>query len=149
LFISSKAWGKETLSWDICRGIKIEPFVGIGAPLSRGIFYVLELKQSLTTRQIGKNVINIPYFKDTSYSTVNRKVRKLEKQGYLKKTQTCQRVGGLTNYYELTQRAKLRTLLDSNKKEEFFENKSEEIEQMLIADFIKAKQNKREKQIQH
>jgi hypothetical protein len=26
----------------------------------------------------------------------------LEKQGYLKKTQTCQRVGGLTNYYELT-----------------------------------------------
>ena len=133
------------MAWDSCRGIAIEPFVGRGAPLSRGIFYVLGLKQPLTTRQIGKNVINIPYFKDTSYSTVNKKVRNLEKQGYLKKTQTYQRVGGLTNYYELTPRANLKTVLDSNRKEDLFENKSEEIEQMLLAAFIKAKQNKQEK----
>jgi predicted transcriptional regulator len=146
LFISSKACGgKETLAWDECRGIAVEPFVGRGGPLSRGIFYVLELKQTLTTRQIGKNVISIPHFKDTTLSTVNKKVRDLEKQGYLKKTQTIQRVGGLTNYYELTQRAKYKTILDSNEKEELFENKSEEIEQMLLAAFIKAKQNKREK----
>jgi predicted transcriptional regulator len=104
----------------------------------------LAIKQSLTTRQIGKNVTNIPYFKDTSLSTVNKKVRDLEKQGYLKKTQTIQRVGGLTNYYELTQRAKYKTILDSNEKEELFENKSEEIEQMLLAALIKAKQNKHE-----
>ena len=133
------------MAWDECRGIAVEPFVGRGAPLSRGIFYVLELKQSLTTRQIRKDVINIPFFKKTSYSTVNKKVRDLEKQGYLKKTQTYQRVGGLTNYYELTPRAKLKAVLDSNRKEEFFENKSEEIEQMLLEAFIKAKQNKREK----
>jgi predicted transcriptional regulator len=133
------------LAWDECRGIAVEPFVGRGAPLSRGIFYVLELKQSLTTRQIGKNVNTIPYFKDTTLSTVNKKVRDLEKQGYLKKTQTFQRVGGLTNYYELTPRAKLKTVLDSNRKEEFFENKSEGIEQMLLAALIKAKQNKNEK----
>ncbi len=133
------------MAWDSCRGIAIEPFVGRGAPLSRGIFYVLGLKQPLTTRQIGKNVINIPYFKDTSYSTVNKKVRNLEKQGYLKKTQTNQKVGGLTNYYELTQKANLKTVLDSNRKEDLFENKSEEIEQMLLAAFIKAKQNKQEK----
>jgi DNA-binding PadR family transcriptional regulator len=146
LFISSKACGgKEILAWDECRGLAVEPFVGRGGPLSRGIFYVLSVKQPLTTRQIGKNVINIPFFKKTSYSTVNKKVRDLEKQGYLKKTQTCQRVGGLSNYYELTQRAKFKTLLDSNRKEEFFENKSEEIEQMLLAALIKAKQNKNEK----
>lgn len=133
------------MAWDSCRGIAVEPFVGRGAPLSRGIFYVLGLKQPLTTRQIGKNVINIPYFKDTSYSTINKKVRDLEKQGYLNKTQTYQRVGGLTNYYELTPRANLKTVLDSNRKEELFENKSEEIELMLLAAFIKAKQNKHEK----
>ena len=133
------------MAWDECRGIAVKPIVGRGGPLSRGIFYVLGLKEPLTTRQIGKNVINIPFFKDTSLSTVNKKVRDLEKQGYLKKTQTIQRVGGLTNYYELTQRAKYKTLLDSNEKEEFFENKSEEIEQMLLEAFIKAKQNKREK----
>jgi predicted transcriptional regulator len=98
----------------------------------------------LTTRQIGKNVITIPYFKDTTLSTVNKKVRDLEKQGYLKKTQTYQRVGGLTNYYELTQKAKYKTFLDSNRKEELFENKSEEIEKMLLEAFIKAKQNKQE-----
>jgi predicted transcriptional regulator len=133
------------LAWDECRGIAVEPFVGRGGPLSRGIFYVLELKHSLTTRQIGKNVSTIPYFKETSLSTVNKKVRDLEKQGYLNKTQTYQRIGGLTNYYELTPRAKLKTILDSNKKEALFENQSQEIEQMLLAAFIKAKQNKNEK----
>jgi predicted transcriptional regulator len=146
LFISSKACGgKETLAWDECRGLAIDPFVGRGGPLCRGIFYVLGVKQPLSTRQIGKNVKNIPYFKKTSYSTVNKKVRDLEKQGYLNKTQTNERVGGLTNYYELTPRANLKTVLDSNSKEELFENKSEEIEQMLLAAFIKAKQNKHEK----
>ena len=101
------------MAWDVRRGIAIEPFVGRGGPLSRGIFYVLGVKQPLTTRQIGKNVINIPYFKDTSYSTVNRKVRDLEKKGYLKKTQTKERVGGITNYYELTPNANLAKFLDA------------------------------------
>jgi predicted transcriptional regulator len=99
----------------------------------------------LTTRQIGKNVRNIPHFKSTTDSTINKKVRDLEKKGYLKKTQTIQRVGGLTNYYELTPRAKFKTILDSNEKEELFENKSEEIEQMYLAAFIKAKLDKHEK----
>jgi predicted transcriptional regulator len=103
------------------------------------------LKQPLTTRQIGKNVINIPYFKNTSLSTVNKKVRALEKQGYLKKTQVTQRVGGLANYYELTPSANLAKFLDSNSAKKLFENKSDEVNQILLADLIKAQQDLREK----
>ena len=128
------------MAWDVRRGIAIEPFVGTGGPLSRGIFYVLGVKQPLTTRQIGKKVINIPYFKDTSYSTVNRKVRDLEKKGYLKKTQTNQRVGGITNYYELTPNANLAKFLDANSVKEIFENKSQEVALTILADLIQAQQ---------
>jgi predicted transcriptional regulator len=132
------------LEWNKRRGIAVEPFIGTGGSLSRAVCYVLGLKQPLTTRQIAKNVINIPYFKNRRISTINRKVRKLEKQGYLKKTQTTLRIGGLTNYYELTRSANFKIFLDSTRKEELFENKSEEIEEMLLEAFIKAKQNKKE-----
>jgi len=124
------------------RGIAIKPFVGTGAPLSRGIYYVLNLKQPLTTRQIGKSVISIPYFKETTLSTINKKVRKLEEHGYLKKTQITQKVGGLTNYYESTIRFNNRWILDSNTEKELFENKNEETEQILNSVLKKALQDK-------
>jgi DNA-binding PadR family transcriptional regulator len=135
-------WSKKTLAWNECLGIPVEPFVNRGGPLSRAIFNVLGVKQPLTTRQIGKNVRNIPYFKDTRYSTVNKKVRDLEKHRYLKKTQVTQRVGGLTNYYELTQYANYKKLLDSTSREELFENKSDEEALILSADLINTKQDK-------
>lgn len=133
------------MAWDESRGIALGPFVGRGAPLSRAICYVLAIKQPMTTRQIGKNVRAIPYFKDTRYSTVNKKVRELEKQGCLKKTQTKERVGGLTNYYELTPQAILKKILDSNSAEELFGNKSDEEALILAANLIKNQQDKPKK----
>jgi hypothetical protein len=102
----------------------------------------LAIKQPLTTRQIAKNIINIPYFKNTSLSTTNKKARELEKHGYLDKTQTNQRVGGLTNYYELTPKFMLSNLLDSNPAKELFGNKSRDVSLNLLAEIINAQQDK-------
>jgi hypothetical protein len=133
---------QKALAWDTCRGIAVAPFVGTGGPLSRGIYYVLSIKHPLSTRQIYKSVISIPYFKDTLLSTINKKVRKLEEHGYLKKTQTNQKIGGSTNYYELTTRFINRWILDSNTKKELFENKSQETEQIFNLVFKAALQDK-------
>lgn len=134
---------QKALAWKKCKGVAVAPFVGRGGPLSRGIFYVLNIQHPLSTRQIGKSVMNIPYFKEkTTISTVNKKVRKLEENGYLKKTQTNQRVGGPTNYYDLTTRFINRWILDSNTAKELFENKSQENEQIFNLVFKRALQDK-------
>jgi len=90
------------LACDRSKGIAVEPFVGRGADLSRAIVRVLEAKQPQTTRQISKAVTGFPDQKGTACSTVNKKVREIEKKGYLQKVQVNQRVGGITNYYQLT-----------------------------------------------
>ncbi len=133
---------QKTLAWDKCRGIAVAPFVGVGGDLSRGIYYVLNIKHILSTRQIHKSVVSIPYFKDTLLATINKKVRKLEERGYLKKTHINQKIGGPTNYYELTTRFTNRWILDSNTKKELFENKSDDTEQILNLSFKKALQDK-------
>jgi len=75
------------LAWDESKGIVVGPFVGRGASLNRAIIYVLGAKQPQTTRQISKSVKSIPDFRGTSTSTVNKRVRDLEKHGYLRKGQ--------------------------------------------------------------
>lgn len=133
------------MAWDESKGIVVEPFVGRGAALNRAIFYVLGCKQPQTTRQISKSVKSIPDFKDTSTSTVNKRVRDLEKHGYLKKVQVTQRVGGITNYYELTPQANLNKFLDANKASDLFKSLSSEMATIVLADLIKAKEEKEDK----
>ena len=115
------------------KGIAVEPFIGRGTTVNRAIFQVLGAKQPQKTRQISKKVTNIPEFKDTSCSTVNKRVRDLEKNGYLKRTQANERVGGITNYYELTSKAYLAKFLDSNSAEDIFEHISDEAALIILA----------------
>ncbi len=133
------------MAWDESKGIVVEPFVGRGAALNRAIFYVLGCKQPQTTRQISKSVKSIPDFKGTSTSTVNKRVRDLEKHCYLKKAQVTQRVGGITNYYELTPQANLNKFLDANKASDLFTGLSGEMATIVLADLIKAKVEKEDK----
>jgi DNA-binding PadR family transcriptional regulator len=133
------------LAWDESKGIVVEPFVGRGSALNRAIIYVLGVQQPQTTRQISKNVKNIPDFKGTSTSTVNKRVRDLEKHGYLKKAQVTQRVGGITNYYELTPQAHLNKFLDANKASELFTGLSGELAAIVLANLIRAKEEKEDK----
>ena len=133
------------MAWDESKGIVVDPFVGRGAALNRAIFYVLGCEQPQTTRQISKSVKSIPEFKETSTSTVNKRVRDLEKHGYLEKVQVTQRVGGITNYYELTPQADLNRFLDTNKATDLFTGLSRETATTVLADLIKAKTEKENK----
>lgn len=128
------------MAWENNKGIAVDPFIGRGAALNRAIIYVLATKQPQTTRQISKNVTNIPDFKNTSVSTVNKRVRDLEKKGCLKKTQVTERVGGLTNYYELAPKAYLSKFIDSNTAEDLFTHISDEAALIILAALIKAKE---------
>ncbi len=116
----------------------LDPFVGRGAALNRVITDILGVKEPQTTRQISKNVINIQEFKNTSCSTVNKRVRDLEKHGYLKKAQVKERIGGITNYYELTPKLYLAKFLDSNSVDDLFENISDKESLIILASLIKA-----------
>jgi hypothetical protein len=118
------------------KGIELELFRHRGQKLNRAITRVLGAKQPQTTRQIGKNVANLPNQKNTRLSTVNKRVRALKEQGALKTTQTKERVGGITNYYELTSNAYLAMLLNSYSKEDLFEKISEESALIIAADLV-------------
>jgi predicted transcriptional regulator len=130
------------LAWDECKGIAVDPFAGRGAALSRAIYHVLEVNQPLTTRQISKNVKNIPDFKGTSCSTVNKKVRDLERKGYLQRVQITQRVGGITNYYQLTPNVELAEFLDTHTAKELFTGINRDDAARILADLRKAQERK-------
>jgi predicted transcriptional regulator len=132
-----------TLAWDKSKGIVVDPFIGRGAPLNRAIIYVLGLRQPQTTRQISKSVNCIPEFKGTSTSTVNKRVRDLETGGYLAKVQVTQRVGGITNYYQLTPNAELSQYLDNHTANELFTGINPDDAAKILADIKKAQQKKR------
>lgn len=123
------------------KGIALAALTKRGAALNRAIIRVLGAKQPQTTRQIGKNVAAIPEYKDTRCSTVNKRVRDLEKRGYLIKSQVKERVGGVTNYYELTPKAYLAKYLDLNSVEDLFEHASDEAALIILATLIDAQQN--------
>ena len=131
------------LAWDKSKGIVVDPFIGRGAPLNRAIIYVLDLKQPQTTRQISKSINSIPQFKNTSTSTVNKRVRDLETGGYLTKVQVTQRVGGITNYYQLTPNAELSQYLDTHTANELFTGINPEDATKILEDLKKAQQKKR------
>jgi DNA-binding MarR family transcriptional regulator len=106
--------------------------------LNHAIIDTLGAKHPQTTRQIAKNIKNIPELRGTSCSTVNKRVRALLQDGYLKKTTVQQRVGGLTNYYELTLKAHLAKFLISHNAEELFGNITDEAAIIILADLIEA-----------
>jgi predicted transcriptional regulator len=92
---------------------RISVFKGREARLNRAIIQVLGAKEPQTTRQLRKKITQIKGLNHTSYSTVNKRVRSLERSGYLRKAAIEERTGGITNFYELTPKAYLTTFLDS------------------------------------
>jgi predicted transcriptional regulator len=79
----------------------------------------------------------------TGCSTVNKRVRDLENHGYLKKTKVTERVGGLTNYYELTPKAYLAMFLNAHSPEELFDHISDEAALIILADLINAQKEEK------
>ena len=91
---------------------KLSIFKGREAKLNRAIINVFESEETKSTRQIYKKIIQNKELKNTNYSTVNKRIRNLEKTGFLKKTLTQKRSGGITNYYQLQPKALLAKFLD-------------------------------------
>ncbi len=118
--------------------IKLWPFTRRGAKLHRAIFRILGDKQPQTTRQIGKKATSFPRLKGTSLSTVNKSVRNLQQHGYLNKTEIKERVGGITNYYELTPNAYLAKYFEIKSEEDLFEDISGEAALIILADIVYA-----------
>jgi predicted transcriptional regulator len=122
-----------------CIGIAIDPFVGRGSKLNKAIIEILIIKQPLTTRQIGKAVKNIAEFKDTSQSAVNKRVRNLAENQFLNGTHVVKKVGGPTNYYELTMKAMFRRMLYSNSPKDTWNKLTDEEELTIFAILVNAK----------
>jgi len=93
---------------------RISVFKGREAKLNRAIFQILALKSPLTIYDIHKEVKARRGLRRTRYATVNKRVRSLEKSGYIKKIGLKKTKAGFeASTYELTARTYLVILLNS------------------------------------
>jgi predicted transcriptional regulator len=118
------------------KATELEVFKGREAKLNLAIFLVLGYKEPQTTREICKKVNQVKGRKHFSYSTVNRRVRSLEEQLYIKKTEVKQRLGGITNYYELRPKAHLAKFLNSTNMNNMIEQVNDETAVTLLGAFF-------------
>ena len=105
---------------------KLSIFKGREGKLNRAIINTFESEETKSTRQIYKKIIQKKELKNTNYSTVNKRIRNLEKNGFLKKTLTKKRSGGITNYYQLQPKALLAKFVDTHNVKDLFENITDE-----------------------
>ncbi len=120
--------------------VQLSVFKGREAKLNHAIILALCLKEPQTTRALFKTIIHIKNLKDTSYATVNKRVRSLETLGYLKKAQTKQRPGGLTNYYELHPRAYLIKFFATTSIDELIKQTNDETALVMYATLMGTKE---------
>ncbi len=112
-------------------------FRGREAKLNRAILQTLVTKEPVSTRELYKKIIHLKRLKETSYSTVNKRVRSLEILGYLKKIEK-DRPGGITNYYALTLKARLAIFFDSISIEDLLSTLDDAVAKVLLEDLLKA-----------
>ena len=96
------------------KGGRISVFKGREAKLNHAIFHILALKGPQTIYDIHKIVKTRRRLRHVRYASVNKRVRSLEKSGYIKKTGVKKTKAGFkASIYELTPRAYLAILLNS------------------------------------
>ncbi len=120
------------------KGTELSVFRGREAKLNRVIFKALAAEEPQSTRALHKKIVCAKGMRGTSYSTVNKRVRSLEGSGYIKKAEVKERPGGITNYYELTPRARLAAFLDSIAFDNLLSRISDGLATTLLEDLIKA-----------
>lgn len=93
---------------------RLSVFKGREAKLNRAIFQTLAPKEPKTIYDIHKQIRTQRGLKYTRYASVNKRVRSLEKSGYIKKIGVKKTKAGFkASIYELTARAYLTIILDS------------------------------------
>ena len=95
-------------------GIKLSVFRGREAKLNRAIFQILASKGPQTIYDIHRQAKARRCLRYSRYASVNKRVRRLEEIGYIKKIGVIETKAGFeVSIYELTARAYLTILLGS------------------------------------
>lgn len=106
---------------------RLSIFKGREAKLNYAVFQAIALKGSQTIYEIFKEVKAQKGLRHTKYTNVNRRVRILEKDGYLEKAGTRKTQAGFqAALYQLTARAYLAILLNKVNLDNFIQNASEQ-----------------------
>jgi len=101
---------------------RISIFTGREARLNKAIFWILAKQRQLTIYDIWQRSRDQRDFAYIRYHIVNRRVRALERQGYIEKSgERRTKTGFAAVLYQLTPRAYLATLLDTINLDDFIE----------------------------
>ena len=119
------------------KGTELSVFKGREAKLNRAIFQALALKGSQTIYDIRKRVKTQRGLKHTKYASVNKRVRFLEKSGYVRRTGARKTKAGFEAHeYEPTAKAYLVLLLNSISLEELLSRLDETGGNEILAGII-------------
>jgi DNA-binding Lrp family transcriptional regulator len=95
------------------KGERLQVFKGRKAKLNHAIFHILALKGPQTIYDIHKQVKTQKRLRHVRYATVNKRVRTLEKSGYINKTGAKKTKAGFeASIYELSVKAYLSMILN-------------------------------------
>jgi hypothetical protein len=113
---------------------RLSVFKGREARLNRGIFQSLALEGAQTIYDIHKHVRTFRGLKYTYYGNVNKRVRALQQQGYLKEVNIRSTKAGFeATEYELTTRTYLALMLDSINLEDLLNRIDEDVASEILA----------------
>jgi len=105
---------------------RISIFEGREARLNKAIFWVLAKQGSLTIYEVWLKLRALKDFSYIRYHIVNRRVRALEKRGYVGKSgERKTKTGFVAALYQLTDRAYLAILIDKIDLDNFIEKASD------------------------
>ena len=118
---------------------RLSVFKGREAKLNRAIFHILALKDPLTIYDIHKAVRTQRKLRHTRYANVNKRVRALEKQGYIKRIAVKRTKAGFkASIYRLTTKAYLALLLNSVNLEDLLKRVDEVTASVILGDVLHA-----------
>jgi Trm5-related predicted tRNA methylase len=116
------------------KNTKLSVFKGREARLNRAIFQSLALKGAQTIYDIHKHMRTFRGLKYTYYGNVNKRVRALRQQGYVKEVNVKSTKAGFeATEYELTTRTYLALMLDSTNLEDLLNRMDEDIALEILA----------------
>ena len=116
------------------KNTRLSVFKGREARLNRAIFQSLALKGAQTIYDIHKHVRTFRGLKYTYNGNVNKRVRALQQQGYLKEVNIKSTKAGFeATEYELTIRTYLALMLDSINLEDLLNRMEEDVAAEILA----------------
>jgi Trm5-related predicted tRNA methylase len=116
------------------KNTRLSVFKGREARLNRAIFQSLALKGAQTIYDIHKHMRTFRGLKYTYYGNVNKRVRALRQQGYVKEVNVKSTKAGFeATEYELTTRTYLALMFDSTNLEDLLNRMDEDIALEILA----------------